>query len=66
MQLRAQRERVEDLVDDVVQSYHNGFNKAIHNYSRILRLFSESKDQVERVNLRQSHSRHSDAIASHG
>ena len=46
MQLRAQRERVEDLVDDVVQSYHNGFNKAIHNYSRILRLFSESKDQV--------------------
>ena len=65
MQLRAQRERVEDLVDDVVQSYHNGFNKAIHNYSRILRLFSESKDQVERVYLRQSHSRHSDAIASH-
>ena len=46
IQLRAQRERVEDLVDDVVQSYHNGFNKAIHNYSRILRLFSESKDQV--------------------
>lgn len=33
-------------MDDVVQSYHNGFNKAIHNYSRILRLFSESKDQV--------------------
>ena len=46
VQLRAQRERVEDLVDEVVQSYHNGFNKAIHNYSRILRLFSESKDQV--------------------
>lgn len=46
MQLRAQRDRVEDLVDDVVQSYHNGFNKAIHNYSRILRLFSESKDQA--------------------
>ena len=37
---------MEDLVDDVVQSYHNGFNKAIHNYSRILRLFSESKDQA--------------------
>ena len=33
-------------MDDVVQSYHNGFNKAIHNYSRILRLFSESKDQA--------------------
>ncbi|CAL5223746.1 g6307 [Coccomyxa viridis] len=48
-ELRAQRERVEDLVDDVVQSYHNGFNKAIHNYSRILRLFSESKDQVKKL-----------------
>ena len=65
MQLRAQRERVEDLVDDVVQSYHNGFNKAIHNYSRILRLFSESKDQVKRTPSRHSHSRHDDALASH-
>jgi hypothetical protein len=46
LQLRSQRERVEDLVDDVVQAYHNGFNKAIHNYSRILHLFSESKEQV--------------------
>lgn len=46
MQLRAQRERVEDLVDEVVQAYHNGFNKAIHNYSRILHLFSDSKEQV--------------------
>ena len=48
-QLRSQRERVEDLVDDVVQAYHNGFNKAIHNYSRILHLFSESKEQVLRT-----------------
>jgi hypothetical protein len=46
LQLRMQRERVEQFVDEVVQSYHNGFNKAIHNYSRILHLFSESKEQV--------------------
>lgn len=37
---------MEDLVDEVVQAYHNGFNKAIHNYSRILHLFSDSKEQV--------------------
>ena len=46
VQLRAQREKVEELVDDVVQTYHSGFNKAIHNYSRILHLFSESKELV--------------------
>ncbi|BDA48578.1 probable exocyst complex component 4 at N-terminal half [Coccomyxa sp. Obi] len=50
-ELRSQRERVEDLVDDVVQAYHNGFNKAIHNYSRILHLFSESKEQVEKLRI---------------
>jgi exocyst complex component 4 len=45
-QLREQRAVVEDLVDGVVEGYHAGFNKAIHNYSQILRLFSESKAQV--------------------
>ena len=45
-QLREQRETIEGLVDDVVECYHNGFAKAIHNYSQILQLFSDSKAQV--------------------
>ena len=47
MQLRNQRQVVEETVDDIVQGYHSGFNKAIHNYSQILRLFSDSKSQVK-------------------
>ena len=35
-------------MDDVVQGYHSGFNKAIHNYSRILDLFSIAQTEVER------------------
>lgn len=34
--LRKQRDSIEDLVDDVVKGYHNGFNKAIHNYSQAI------------------------------
>lgn len=30
----------------MVEGYHSGFNKSIHNYSQILRLFTESKMQV--------------------
>ncbi len=45
-QLRAQRERVDRLVDEVVQDYHAGFNKSIHNYSQILVLFTQAKEQV--------------------
>eukprot|EP01018_Ginkgo_biloba_P010843 Gb_36536 [translate_table: standard] len=37
---------IEDVVDEVVHGYHNGFNKAIHNYSQILRLFSESAESI--------------------
>jgi hypothetical protein len=33
--LREQRDAIEELVDDVVRIYHNGFNKAIHNYSQV-------------------------------
>jgi hypothetical protein len=33
--LREQRDAIEELVDDVVHIYHNGFNKAIHNYSQV-------------------------------
>eukprot|EP00897_Mesotaenium_endlicherianum_P010606 jgi/Mesen1/9574/ME000065S09000 len=44
--LSDQRDAVEFLVDEVVQGYHNGFNKAIHNYSQILKLFSESASQM--------------------
>ena len=46
MQLKSQQERVEQLVDNVVQGYHGGFNKSIHNYSQILHLFPMAKDQV--------------------
>lgn len=37
---------MEELVDAVVEGYHSGFNTSIHNYSQILRLFTESKLQV--------------------
>jgi hypothetical protein len=47
-QLRAQRERVDCLVDDVVQEYHSGFNKSIHNYSQILVRFTQAKEQARR------------------
>eukprot|EP00850_Spirogloea_muscicola_P003874 SM000016S01862 [mRNA] locus=s16:323459:331808:+ [translate_table: standard] len=44
--LQQQSEAIEDLVDDVVQGYHNGFNRAIHNYSQILKLFGESASKM--------------------
>ena len=46
LQLREQYETVDGLVDDVVATYHNGFNKAIHNYSQILQLFAQAKNDV--------------------
>jgi exocyst complex component 4 len=33
--LKEQSNVVEDVVDEVVQSYHSGFNKAIQNYSQV-------------------------------
>lgn len=33
-------------MDDVVEVYHEGFAKSIQNYSRILQLFQETKQQV--------------------
>ncbi|XWS66207.1 hypothetical protein CRYUN_Cryun05aG0180000 [Craigia yunnanensis] len=44
--LKEQSDVVEDVVDEVVHAYHSGFNKAIQNYSQILRLFSESAESV--------------------
>ncbi|KAG5398907.1 hypothetical protein IGI04_020721 [Brassica rapa subsp. trilocularis] len=44
--LREQSDVVEEVVDEVVHAYHGGFNKAIQNYSQILRLFSESTDKI--------------------
>ncbi|XP_020274192.1 exocyst complex component SEC8 isoform X2 [Asparagus officinalis] len=44
--LREQSDLVEDVVDEVVHAYHHGFNKAIQNYSQILRLFSESAESI--------------------
>ncbi|KAL5223116.1 hypothetical protein ABZP36_027829 [Zizania latifolia] len=44
--LKEQSDLVEDVVDEVVHAYHHGFNKAIQNYSQILRLFSESSESI--------------------
>ncbi|XP_024372095.1 exocyst complex component SEC8 isoform X2 [Physcomitrium patens] len=45
--LRETRDAIEEIVDGVVRHYHNGFNKAIHNYSQILRVFSESAGSLD-------------------
>ncbi|KAK7292470.1 hypothetical protein RIF29_08251 [Crotalaria pallida] len=44
--LKEQSDVVEEVVDEVVQSYHSGFNRAIQNYSQILRFFSESTESI--------------------
>uniref|UniRef100_A0A5B7BF03 Exocyst complex component Sec8 n=1 Tax=Davidia involucrata TaxID=16924 RepID=A0A5B7BF03_DAVIN len=44
--LKEQSDIVEEVVDEVVHAYHSGFNKAIQNYSQILRLFSESAESI--------------------
>ncbi|XP_031105855.1 exocyst complex component SEC8 [Ipomoea triloba] len=44
--LKEQSGIIEDVVDEVVHAYHGGFNKAIQNYSQILRLFSESAQSI--------------------
>ncbi|XP_057475389.1 exocyst complex component SEC8-like [Actinidia eriantha] len=44
--LKEQSDVVEEVVDEVVHAYHSGFNKAIQNYSQILRLFSESAESI--------------------
>jgi hypothetical protein len=44
--LKEQSDVVEEVVDEVVHAYHGGFNKAIQNYSQILRLFSESTEKI--------------------
>ncbi|TXG49465.1 hypothetical protein EZV62_025340 [Acer yangbiense] len=45
--LKEQNDVIEEVVDEVVHAYHSGFNKAIQNYSQILRLFSESTESVK-------------------
>lgn len=44
--LKEQSDIIEEVVDEVVHAYHSGFNKAIQNYSQILRLFSESTESI--------------------
>lgn len=44
--LKEQSDIIEEVVDEVVHAYHGGFNKAIQNYSQILRLFSESTESI--------------------
>lgn len=33
--LKEQSDVIEEVVDEVVQSYHTGFNRAIQNYSQV-------------------------------
>ncbi|KAJ4834639.1 exocyst subunit [Turnera subulata] len=49
--LKEQRDVVEEVVDEVVHSYHAGFNRAIQNYSQILRLFSESAASIATLKI---------------
>ena len=51
MQLREASERLGAQLDSVVEAYHNGFARAIQNYSAILALFAESKEQVRCLDL---------------
>lgn len=44
--LKEQSDIIEEVVDEVVHSYHSGFNRAIQNYSQILKLFSESTESI--------------------
>ncbi|GFR46534.1 hypothetical protein Agub_g8125, partial [Astrephomene gubernaculifera] len=46
-ELRDASERLGCQLDAVVEGYHAGFARSIHNYSHILQLFGESKEQVE-------------------
>eukprot|EP00882_Tetradesmus_deserticola_P017949 GHRQ01019260.1.p1 GENE.GHRQ01019260.1~~GHRQ01019260.1.p1 ORF type:complete len:174 (+),score=32.24 GHRQ01019260.1:247-768(+) len=46
-QLRDQEQRLVTLVDQMVQGYHSGFAKSIQNYSQILQLFGDAKEQVD-------------------
>ncbi|XP_051130784.1 exocyst complex component SEC8 isoform X2 [Andrographis paniculata] len=49
--LKEQSEVIEEVVDEVVHAYHGGFNKAIQNYSQILRLFSESAESIKTLKV---------------
>ncbi|XAR52331.1 hypothetical protein NMG60_11020331 [Bertholletia excelsa] len=49
--LKEQSDVVEEVVDEVVHAYHSGFNKAIQNYSQILRLFSESAGSISSLKV---------------
>ncbi|XP_031257342.1 exocyst complex component SEC8 [Pistacia vera] len=49
--LKDQNDVIEEVVDEVVHAYHSGFNKAIQNYSQILRLFSESAESVKELKV---------------
>ncbi|KAJ4749413.1 Exocyst complex component Sec8-like [Rhynchospora pubera] len=49
--LKEQSDLIEDVVDEVVHAYHHGFNKAIQNYSQILRLFSESAESISTLKV---------------
>lgn len=49
--LKDQSDIVEEVVDEVVQTYHGGFNRAIQNYSQILRLFSESTQSIRTLKV---------------
>lgn len=46
LQLREREARLGELLDMVVEGYHTGFARSIQNYSQILQLFEDSRQQV--------------------
>eukprot|EP00210_Caulerpa_lentillifera_P003256 g3108.t1 len=50
-ELTASKTRLEALIENVVEVYHNGFNLGLQNYSKILHLFNESREQVDSIQL---------------
>lgn len=49
LQLRKHEARLAELVDMVVEGYHPGFARSIQNYSQILQLFQDSREQVHQT-----------------
>lgn len=43
---RDQQRRIETLIEQIVRAYHQGFNRALHNYSEVLRLFTATQNDI--------------------
>eukprot|EP00898_Chlorokybus_atmophyticus_P003564 jgi/Chlat1/4208/Chrsp27S04243 len=65
-QLKQWRDTVENTIDDIVRTGHNGFNRAIHNFSLILKLFTENAERLKATRTRlQEAKRLTQAVQTH-